>query len=185
MNLDVITHYYLIDKQPFLSLSDLDGDTNSPTFKEMLNRHKFDPQYNRRFGLNYLETRKRVEEQLRDLFIKRGGNPSREYPIYFVLGESKWFKNLNEKHIEIQIPISELPRDKVSITFPDSYLTMTACDKPYYKKVHLINEVDEIISKYGLPDDAVPETYEKYWEGDFEHYFEVQIWDDNILKKYE
>jgi len=31
---------------------------------------------------------------------------------------------------------------------------------------------------------VVPESYDRYWEGDFEHYFEVQVWDDEVLRKY-
>lgn len=176
-----ITHYYLSDRKPFLSLSDIGEDTSNPIFQEMLNRHKTDPAYNRRFGLNYLNTRMSVEDKLRNCFIKRGGKPERKHPIYFVLGESKWFENLNGSHKSIQLPIEELPQDKVSITFPDSYLSMTAKDKPYYEEVYFLDEIEEVISKYGTPQDNVPKSYDKYWEGDFEIYYEVQVWSDSIL----
>jgi len=184
MNVDVITHYYLKDRCPFLSLSDLDGDIGNSVFKEMLDRHKLDPKYNRRYGMGYLQTRREVEEKLRRCFIKRGGNPHRRYPIYFTLGESKWFEGLNEDHLKLEIPISELPEDAVSVTFPDSYLAMTDSTKPYFEKVYFLKEVSDIASVYGIPNDVVPESYDRYWEGDFEHYFEVQVWDDEVLRKY-
>ncbi|MCG8535704.1 MAG: hypothetical protein MI808_11480 [Pseudomonadales bacterium] len=184
MNIEVITHYYLKDKRPFLSLSDLGGGVDNPVFMEMLNRHKSDPKYKRRFGMAYLDTRREVEEKLRRLFIKRGGKPIRRFPIYFTLGESKWFEGINKDHMKIEIPIASLPENAVSITFPDSYLAMTASSKPYFEKVYHINEIEDILSIYGAPKDGVPDTYERYWEGDIEHYYEVQVWDDDVLKKY-
>jgi len=179
-----ITHYYLSDRLPFLSLSDLEGDINNPVFQEMLNRHASDQSYNRRFGTNYLKTRISVENKLRDLFIQRGGRPKRQYPIYFVLGESKWFQHLNAKHKEIRIPISELPDESVSVTFSDSYITMTDNSKLYYEKVYFISEAKSFLSQYGVPKDKVPENYDRYWEGNFEKYYEVQVWDDEVLKPY-
>ncbi|RVU84594.1 hypothetical protein EOL70_10050 [Leucothrix sargassi] len=184
MNLDYITHYHLSDRQPFLTLSDFEGDATNPVFQEILNRHKTDLSYNRRYGENYLEVRKAVEEKLRKCFIDRGGKPTRKHPVYFVLGESKWFRFLNSNQKCIQIPISELPNDSVSVTFPDSYMTMSAKGKPYFEKVYFLNEMKEFISKYGIPKDEVPESYSRYWEGDFELYYEVQVWNDEILQPY-
>ena len=102
-----------------------------------------------------------------------GGNPKRQYPIYFVLGESKWFQYLNAEHRVIQTPISELPNQSVSVTFPDSYVAMTNSKKPYYEKVYFISEIQVFLSEYVMPKDEVPKTYERYWEGDFEKYYGV------------
>lgn len=184
MNPEIITHYHLSGRQPFLSLSGLNSNVESPIFQEMLNRHKTDTGYNRRYGVDYLNIRRQVEEKLRKRFIERGGKPKRQYPIYFVLGESKWFQSINDNQVKVQIPICDLPNDRVSITFPDSFLAMTATHKPYFEKVYFLNEINELIAEYGRPKDEVPETYEKYWEGDFELYYEVQVWDDEILLPY-
>lgn len=184
MNIEYITHYHLSDRPPFLSLSDLEGDTTNPIFQKMLNRHKTDVNYNRRYGVNYLEIRMAIEERLRKCFIDRGGKPTRKYPIYFVLGESKWFHFLNSNHECIKIPISDLPKESVSVTFPDSYVTMSSREKPYFEKVYFLSEMQEFISEYGIPDDRLPESYDRYWEGDFELYYEVQVWDDKILQPY-
>ena len=184
MNLGNITHYYLSDKDPFLSLSDFNGDDNHPAFIEMLNKHKNVDGYNRRYGKSYLKQRREIENQLRELFIKRGGNPKRQYPVYFVLGESNWFKNLNANHLEINIPISKLPKDKVSITYPDSFVALTAKEKPYFNKVFLLDEIPQAINEFGPPSNRLAESYERYWEGDFELYYEVQVWDDEVLQQY-
>lgn len=182
--MDKIYHYYLPDRAPFLSLSELKDGEENPIFKKLLTRHKHINGYNRRFGTNYLKTRKAVEEKLRCKFIERGGMPKRMFPIYFTLGKSAWFENFNAEHQIIEIPISELPLASVSITFPDSYITMTDQTKPYYEKVYFINEIEALTSKYGLAKDHAPNTYKRYWEGDFEHYYEVQVWDDEVLRKY-
>jgi len=81
------THYHLSNRQPFLSLSDLEGDSEHPVFQEMLTRHKHDPGYRRRFGQGYLKTRRLCEDKLRRLFQARGGLPKRGHPYYLVLGE--------------------------------------------------------------------------------------------------
>ena len=184
MTPNYISHYYLADRAPFLSLSDLEGDIHNPAFVEMLNKHKTDEGYMRRYGKIYLETRKRCESKLRDIFLSKGGKPSRLNPYYCVLGSSDWFLGLNDMHREIRIPIAELDERLVSLTFPDSLITMTDQIKPYYEKVYLLSELDELINSFGLPNSVAPSTYEKYWEGDFEHYIEVQIWCDSLVNRY-
>jgi hypothetical protein len=89
------THYHLSNRQPFLSLSDLDGDSEHSVFQEMLTMHRHDLSYRRRYGQGYLKTRRLCEDKLRCLFQARGGLPQRRHPYYLVLGESDWFLNLN------------------------------------------------------------------------------------------
>ena len=52
---DYITHYYLADRQPFLSLSELKLEQHNSIFDELLNRHKTDSGYHRRYGKNYID----------------------------------------------------------------------------------------------------------------------------------
>ena len=85
---DYITHYCLSDRQPFLSLSELALNKQKDIFGELLVRHKTDPGYHRRYGQDYIDNRKVIEDNLRSRFIKSGGKPIRKYPFYFVLGES-------------------------------------------------------------------------------------------------
>ncbi|MEI6423352.1 MAG: hypothetical protein WCP55_14110 [Lentisphaerota bacterium] len=184
MKPDFVTHYHLSNRQPFLSLSDLDCDIEHHVFIEMLNKHKEDVNYRRRYGKNYLKVRRDCESKLRTLFQARGGSPRRNYPLYLVLGESDWFRKLNVAHAEVRIALSELSAETTSITFPDSFLAMNAKDKPYYEKVFLLSEIDEVLKRFGYPKAPIPNSYERYWEGDFEHYIEVQIWDDEIVEPY-
>jgi len=172
-----ITHYYLPETGPLKSLSDLSRGVEDPVFENFLQRHKHDPSYRRRYGKSYLKRRKVVEDRLRDAFILRGGKPKRQHPFYFVLGNSPWFKGLNEGQCEFRVNLSDLPPESVSITFPDSLITFTAEEKPYYNQVFLVNEIDKVVAEYGIPSTDQLWSYERYWEGDFELYIEVQVWE--------
>ena len=155
MKTNIISHYYLPDKAPFMSLSELKGNTDDPVFQDMLHRHQSEEGYNRRYGMSYLDTRREIEGKLRQIFIDRGGKPADTFPSYFVLGESRWFESLNVNHLKLQIELSELPRNSVSITFPDSYIAMTAADKPYFRQVYFVDEIEEMVVKYGMPNDCL------------------------------
>ena len=177
-----ITHYHLADRPPFLTLSDLENGSDSPIFHELRNRHKYNAGYQRRYGINYIDTRRKIENDLLRLFIERGGKPIRKYPFYFVLGSSIWFKYLVKDHLEVRIQIRDLDPATTSFTFPDSYVALSNNKKPYHGKVFLLHELKNFIEEYGIPDNDASFNYERYWEGDFEKYIEVQIWEDNIVK---
>ena len=179
-----ITHYHLKDRQPFLTLSDLENGSDNPIFQELRNRHKSNVGYQRRYGGNYIDIRQNIENSLRRLFIERGGKPTRKYPFYFVLGESIWLKNLAKEHSEVKIQIFDLNPETTSFTFPDSYIALSKDKKPYHGKVFLLHELESFIGKYGMPCDGGSYNYERYWEGDFEKYIEFQIWEDNIVKPF-
>jgi hypothetical protein len=173
-----ITHYFLPENGPLRSLSDLPLGSVDPIFEEFLTRHKRDPLYRRRFGRDYLVRRQAVEERLRELFIARGGKPKRKHPFYFLLGTSPWFKNLNNGHHELRLKIEDLNPETTSLTYPDSFISLTKSTKPYHNKVFLLREIEELNRLYGLPSNDHMVPYDLYWETDFELYVEVQIWDD-------
>ena len=181
---DYITHYYLAECQPFLSLSKLDPEKHQYIFNELLNRHKKKLGYHRRYGRSYLYTRKTTENTLRSHFIKRGGKPTVRYPFYFVLGESIWFKHLNQNHSEIKIPLKELNPATVSFTYPDSYVALSNNTKPYHGKVFLLNELKSVVDRYGLPADDTSLDYDSYWLKDFEIYIEFQVWEQEIIQPF-
>ncbi|WP_144054326.1 hypothetical protein [Pleurocapsa sp. PCC 7319] len=172
------------DRQPFLTLSELENGKDSPIFQELRDRYKNNAGYQRRYGNYYIGTRKKIENNLRRLFIERGGNPLRKYPFYFVLGSSTWFKHLIENQIEVRIPICDLNSATTSFTFPDSYIALTNNKKPYHGKIFLLHELKSFIDKYGMPGDDDSRNYEHYWEGDFEKYIEFQIWENNIVEPF-
>lgn len=170
------THYYLSESGPFRSLSDIKTATENSIFKELLTRHKRDSGYRRRFGTDYIEKRRSIESELRELFIDRGGKPQRQNPFYMVLGESTWFHNLNSNHEALQIPLSSLDPKTTSITFPDSFIALTKAEKPFYKKVYLLSEVQHVWTQYSMPRDESVVPYEGYWNTEFEIYVEIQVW---------
>jgi hypothetical protein len=102
------THYYLPERGPFRSLSDLPLGASDPVFLELLSRHQRDDGYRRRYGRDYIDKRKAVEAKLRQLFIARGGQPLRRSPFYLILGDSPWFERLNEGHRELRVNLSDL-----------------------------------------------------------------------------
>ena len=181
---DFITHYYLPDRQPFLTLSELDQNKDSYIFQNLNERYKNDSGYQRRYGKNYINTRRQIEATLLALFIKRGGKPTRKYPFYFVLGQSTWFKHLIEEQLEIKIQLCNLNPATTSSTYSDSYIALSKNEKPYYGKVFLIHELESVIDRYGMPIDDVSLDYQGYWKNDFEKYIEFQIWEDNIIQPF-
>lgn len=172
------THYFLPEKGPFRSLSDIPLGDEDPVFRELLIRHTVDAQYRRRFGADYLRKRRAIESELRGLFINRGGVPIRHAPYYLTLGESRWFKGLNDQHKELRIELVKLNPKTTSVTFPDSFVSMTRQDKPYYRKVYFLHELPHVVETYGFPRDDAEVTYEEYWRTDFEVYVELQIWEE-------
>lgn len=176
-----ITHYYLADRQPFLTLSELKEGQDSPVFQNLQTLHQTDLGYQRRYGQNYLDTRKKIENNLRCLFIECGGKPIRKYPFYFVLGHSTWFKHLIKGQLEIRIQICDLNPATTSFTYPDSYIALSNSEKPYHGKVFLLHELESVIQKYGIPIDDISLNYQRYWEGNFEKYIEFQIWENTII----
>lgn len=179
-----ITHYHLADRQPFLTLSELEAGRDETIFENLRDRHKSDATYKRRYGQSYLRTRQRIESKLRQLFVERGGKPRRKYPFYFVLGQSSWFYHLAKDHREIRIMLSSLDPKTTSFTFPDSYVALSSDEKPYHGKVFLLTELKSVVCQYGMPKDEQPLNYQSYWKGDFEKYIEFQVWEDEIVQPF-
>ena len=179
-----ITHYHLADRQPFLTLSELDMDREGFIFENLRDRHESDPGYQRRYGQNYLDKRRRIENKLRKLFVARGGKPRRKYPFYFVLGQSTWFRHLIAEHLEVSIALSSLNPHTTSFTFSDSYVALSNSEKPYYDQVFLLPELESVVNRYGIPKDDKPSDYQNYWKGDFEKYVEFQLWEDEIVQPF-
>lgn len=172
------THYYLPESGPLRSLSDLPLGSEDPVFEGFLNRHKSDASCRRRFGKEYLNRRRVIEDRLWELFITRGGKPKRRNPFYFVRGDSPWFRDLNAGHEELRINLSRLDPERTSLTYPDSFIALTQDRKPYHQQIFLLHELEELQRLHGLPQNDHLVPYERYWETDFELYIEIQVWDD-------
>lgn len=174
---DFLSHYYEETKGPFLNLSDLTIEEAEIILNDI--RHKSEVFASKR-PLDYLKIRLELEDKVRSKFIEKGGNPIRKRPHYMILGSCPWVKEWYKNGCEIQISLKKFDSKIVSFTYGDTFPAMRFQDgKPYREKVYTLEELPEIIQKYGLPDE---------WNKDGtlgpERYIEAQIWDDQPINDY-
>jgi hypothetical protein len=179
-----VRHYYRAARSPFLNLSDL----NPPALKEVvdvLNTERRSGDHQRVFGRKYLDLRRRTEQKLRAKFVEIGGQPEREAPHYFVLGESRWFEGLALDMESVVLDVADFPDETTSFTYPDSFTSMALAPeyglpyepKPYHDQVFCLTQLRAVIDQFGLPADPTND-YDGYENRPFEHYVEVQLWSD-------
>lgn len=179
-----VCHYWRRSTGPFLNLSDLE-DKDLPQVMADLMADRKAGGHRRAFGRRYMDLRRRTEAKMRDLFIDAGGQPERLSPHYFVLGQSRWFAGLADDMEAVVMRLADLPEEMTSITYPDSFTAMGLAPefglpyepKPYHEKVFRLSQLEELIDRYGLPDD-LPADYDGYEQRPFEMYVEVQLWSD-------
>ncbi|MEO1660128.1 MAG: hypothetical protein AAFR51_04010 [Pseudomonadota bacterium] len=194
MNLpDFITHYHSQTDRPFQNLSDLEPTELSEVIERLKQRRADNPGYKRIFGQRYMDLRRRTETKLRDLFEARGGEPERQSPHYFVLGECAWFSGLYPDPDTVTLDWRSLPQRAVSFTYPDSFVSMRLGPdyglppdplEPYHERVYLMDELADVVARHGLPNGDEDATYEGYHNRKFEKYIEVQVWTDEPVAKY-
>lgn len=107
----------------------------------------------------YVDERIIIENHIRAEFYKKGGMPTRNFPLYASLGESKYldWQDCFTKYI---IPLSAFNKEQISFTYTDSMFTVHNL-KP---EVFLIDELSKMVDKFGMKSP------------------EVQIWDDKPLR---
>lgn len=173
-----ITHYFLKGTPPFENILNQSSDKQTEIISDISVNHST----KRVFGSRYLQLRIKTEEKLKDLFKKNGGKPEVNHPSYFVLDESNWFKGLSDSHQKIEIPLDQLDNSLVSITYPDSFVSMgfmpefgmMVDEMPYHNIVYNVKDIPTLIKEYGFPKDEG--EYENYQNESFEKYIEVQYW---------
>jgi hypothetical protein len=188
MTPDFVTHYHLGDREPFLNLSDLDDAKADEVMAELILLGK-EGVHSRVFGKKYLAIRRRVEERLLESFVETGGQPERTVPHYFVLGESAWFRGLAENMREFRLAISALPYEQTSITIPDSFTAMEIGPefglplepRPYHGHVYRLDEVEDLVTRYGTFETEAERNYSGYERRENEHFIEVQLWSDQPI----
>lgn len=190
---DVITHYHARVDRPFQNLCDLAPNELAQTLEKLKSRKARNPKYKRVFGDLYMDFRRKTEIKLRGLFEARGGRPERQSPHYFVLGECAWFSGLYPDPAAVKLDWRALPRDQVSFTYPDSFISMRLGPdyglppeplQPYHEKAFLLDELVDVVARHGLPDGKADDEYEGYHKRKFEKYIEVQVWTDWPVAKY-
>ncbi|MBB3153178.1 hypothetical protein FHS16_003240 [Paenibacillus endophyticus] len=171
---ELLYHYYDESTGPFVNLSDLEVDEAERVLSNIrLNKKGFASKR----SMDCLQIRRSLELKAREIFVSKGGKPSRSHPHYMTLGKCPWLLDWYPLGKELEIPIYEFETDNISFTYGDLFPTMRYQDgKPYRKQVYTLNEIRKVINEFGLP---------QVWNFDGnkgpERYIEVQIWDDKPL----
>ena len=184
--LDCLTHYYYSNVIPFKTLSAL---PESEAIR-LMNELYADTPLGGRFKdpVLHLRDRKNTEKWLRDEFKLKGGCPTEEYPIYFVLGFYQEFEDFiaREKMKCIKLPLSKFPEKEISFTFFDSmYSYKLGLDKPpqyyqaqYHGKVFTLQEIFSIIEEK-------EKSQENWWGNipkDYFPFIEAQVWNYELIQ---
>lgn len=173
--LDLLFHYYDESTGPFVNLSDLEVDEAEKVLNEIRFNNKG---FASKRSADYLHIRRELELKAREIFVSKGGKPTRSYPHYMTLGKCPWLLDWYPMGKELGIPIHEFDPLSISLTYGDLFPTMRYQDgKPYRNQVYTLHEISQVINEYGLP-----QEWNRNGEKGPERYIEVQIWDDKPLK---
>lgn len=137
---------------------------------------------NNRYGEyfeRYYQRRQRTEEWLYNEFLKNGGRPETEHPIYFVLCECSSFQKFYGNEEQIQIPLKDIASEHISFTPRDSMhikdmgiTAGTVWNKNTF--LNMILESGKSVSDFII---SLPAIYGKPGS-----YIEVQLWSDKYIK---
>lgn len=190
--IDFLIHYYRTGTEPFHSLSAL---PDAKAIEIMRSLYVEGSVIWERFKdpAGYLQMRREIEAWLRREFIRLGGEPQEPYPIYMVLGRSKWVERMADAATlattsEIQVPLSILSERDVSFTYPDSMVTYflelrkdpETYQAGYHGRVFTLSEMRRIVEQKGLPE----EGWETRTAAEVAHYVEAQVWNREVLGEY-
>ena len=175
---DYLSHYYEASDGPFQNLSDLPLAEAEGILDEI--RRSGGDRFASQRKADYLSVRRNLEEQVRKLFIAKGGRPRRERPHYLILGACPWLISWYPHGRELRIPLAEFHEEIVSFTYGDTYPAMRYQDgKPYRGQVYTLVELPGLVEEFGLPQE---------WnqEGKLgpDRYIEAQVWADEPLEAY-
>ena len=142
---------------------------------------------------DYLRARRETEAWLRQEFIRLGGKPREAYPIYMVLGRSKWVERMADPATlrtisAIQVPLALLNETDVSFTYPNSMVSrMLELQKDpenyqprYHGRVFTLSQICAIVEEKGLPE----EGWRTRTAEDVAHDVEAQVWNRVVLEKF-
>ncbi|MGO4542262.1 hypothetical protein [Paenibacillus sp. 2TAB19] len=170
-------HYFEKDIGPFKNLSEL-SVSEANKVSECIRRDgkTFASQRTN----DYMVIRRELELLARDQFIAKGGKPKNSFPHYMTLGACDWLETWYTNPDAIVIPWDKFLEESISFTYGDLFPTMRYLDgKPYRKQVFNKKEIIEIINEYGFPQD-----WNKSGDKGPERYIEVQVWDDEEIRRY-
>lgn len=122
---------------------------------------------------NYYPKRLRTEKWLYDWFIKLGGEPATEHPLYFVVNGSDYLDDWFDKGRIIKLPLGRIRSEHVSFTFGDS---MARMDSPERKDPFTKETLQHLMEAQPGGMDSFFRDIEKQYA-----YIEAQLWDDSYL----
>jgi hypothetical protein len=170
-------HYFDKDIGPFINLSRLTVEEAEEISERIKKAGKT---FASQRSPDYMKIRRELESKAREQFMAKGGKPHNHYPHYMTLGPCEWISSWYQNPDVVVIPWEEFSEQSISFTYGDLFPTMRYEDgKPYRKQVYTKSEIKDILRQYGFPQD---------WNinGDQgpERYIEVQVWDEEVIKRY-
>jgi hypothetical protein len=189
--IDYLIHFYRRGTEPFRSLSALSDMAAVQIMQAFYVEgaifwERFKDPY------QYLQARRKIECWLRQEFIAQGGIPQKSYPIYMVLGRSKWLLTAADAATlattaEIQVPLSLFRECDLSFTYPDSMVSFLITNKEseyylpnYHRKLFTLSEIFSIIESNGLPGEKWGINLPSF----LANYIEAQVWNQEPLLAY-
>jgi hypothetical protein len=190
--IDTLIHFYRKGSLPFQSLSALPEEEALRRMQKLYvegstiwERFK-DPRA-------YLLARRQTEAWLREAFIARGGQPRQPYPIYMVLGRTRWLDRHGDPATlattaEINVPIGLFSAQDISFTYPDSMITRLLAEEKnpeyylpdFHGVLFTLPEITSIIETKGLPGVNWGNNLPPH----FANYIEAQVWNQHILAEF-
>jgi hypothetical protein len=190
--IEELSHFYRRDTEPFQSLSAL---SDQEAMHMMTDLYVEGSIFWERFKdpAQYLQARRQIEQWLRHEFVVKGGDPQEAYPIYMVLGRSKWLLTVADAATlattaEIHVPLSLFRESDVSFTYPDSMVSLLLATQKnpeyylsdYHGKLFTLSEIRSIIESNGLPG----EKWGTHLPSSLANYIEAQVWNHKPLLEY-
>ena len=190
--IDHLIHFYKKGSEPFRSLSALSDEEAMQIMQDLYIEGSV---FWERFEdpSDYLQTRRQVEQWLHREFIAKGGAPQQPYPIYMILGRTKWMETAIDAvtqatTAEIQVPLRLFQECDVSFTYPDSMVSFMAADRKdleyylpeYHGKLFTLSEIRSIIEANGLPG----ERWGTNLPSHLANYIEAQVWNQKPLQEF-
>ena len=174
---DYLTRYYVAGENPFTSLNDLPMDEANRIKLAASDKYGWGGFYAQN---DYLIHRREIEKWICGEFIKKGGKPRDEVPIYAFLGDTQGkFEKFGEDTSVLRIPLSALDCSAISFVWPDSMYEAETdesgftgrTDTPKVYRLYELDAVMEAVSTYNaLPNRQAPLAM-----------VEAQIWDRAML----
>ncbi|MBO4450585.1 MAG: hypothetical protein J5777_08355 [Clostridiales bacterium] len=167
-------HYYDKRSGPFKSLTAL-SETEALSVLEKIKSERPES-FTAQRDAEYITKRMNCERIVRREAENKGILMDIPSPHYLVVEDSPWLSTWIEDPGVIKIPIEEFDTRKISFTYGDSMPTFSPRvndGKEYRRKVYTYEEILDVISRYGLPQE---------WNNDGskgpERYIEAQVWTD-------